>query len=182
MGLFEHLPTPAISLDPDIRILKANIRAQSLLGWRSPPAEPVSFTQFLASTEISAFTRFFQHLACDRELVLTIGIFPRYNLGYQSPSKERERRGESLLLLDRNDIYFTGCGGKCLHTAILEAEYQENPGGIVLVNEKMEMISCNNEFVKIWNIPQEIIHHAMNRPACRSLWGLLSTRRASSTG
>lgn len=157
MGLFEHLPTPAISLDPQARIKKANARAKSLFDWQAAPAEPVSFTQFLASTEVPAFLHFYRHLAPDREAILTTAIFPRGNLRVPVTIKgTKTPEGESLLLLDRNDICFTGCGGKCLHATILEAEYQENPGGIVLVNEKREMISCNNEFLKIWNIPREI--------------------------
>ncbi len=157
MGLFEYLPTPAISLDPNARILRANIRARSLFGWRFIPVEPIQFTLYLASSEIPAFTHFYRRLETDRELVLSTGIFPQHNLrvpvtikGTKSPD------GESILILDRNDASFTGCGGKCLHAAILETEYQENPGGIVLVNEEMEMVSFNNEFVKIWNIPPEI--------------------------
>jgi len=166
MGLFEHLPTPVIFLDPNIRILKANIRAQSLFGWQSPPPEPVCFTQYLASTEIPAFTDFYHHLAAERELIFTTGIFPQHNLRVPVTIKgTRTPDGGSILIIDRNDACFTGCGGMCLHAAILESEYQGNPGGIVLVNEKMELISFNSEFVKIWNIPPEI-QQSRDEQAC----------------
>ena len=166
MGLFEHLPTPAVSLDPNARIIEANIRAQSLFGWRSVPIEPILFTFYLAASEIQAFTHFHRQLEAGRELVLSTGIFPQHNLrvpvtirGTKTPG------GESILILDRNDASFTGCGGKCLHTTILESEYQENPGGIVLVNEKMEIISFNHEFVNIWNIPPAV-QHSRDELAC----------------
>jgi len=166
MGLFEHLPIPAIFLDPDTRILRANSRALSLFGWQSPPAEPVLFSQFLASAEIPAFTDFYRQLAIDRELILTTGLFPQHNLRVPVTIKgTRAPGGEAILLIDRNDACFTGCGGKCLHAAILETEYQKNPGGIALVNEKMELISFNSEYVKIWNIPPETLHSRDER-AC----------------
>ena len=158
MGLFEHLPIPAIFLDPNTRILKANNRALSLFGWQSPPSEPVLFTQYLASAEIPAFTDFYRQLAIDRELILTTGLFPQHTLRVPVTIKgTRAPGGEAILLIDRNDACFTGCGGKCLHAAILETEYQKNPGGIALVSERMELISFNSEFVKIWNIPPEIL-------------------------
>lgn len=171
MGIFEHLPTPAITLDAQAWILKANNRARSLFGWPSPPSEPKLFTQFLASAEIPAFTSFHRHLSAGRDSLLTTGIFPQHNL--RIPVTIRGTRGpdgEFILLIDRNDACFTGCGGRCLHDAILETEYQENPGGIVLVNDKMEMISFNSEFVKIWNLPRELLQTRDERACLRLIW------------
>jgi PAS domain-containing protein len=65
--------------------------------------------------------------------------------------------GDRIFLLNRQDTYTNGCGEKCLHAAILEAQYQHNPGGILLVNREREKISFNNEFVKMWGIPPEIL-------------------------
>lgn len=167
MPLFEHLPTPAIHLDRNARIIRANSRAQSLFGWRAtPPSEAVIFTRYLASDDIPAFARFYKHLTADRESVFSTTLYPEKNLRVPVTIKGTATDdGERIFLINRNDSYSSGCGGKCLYAVILEAEYQENPGGILLVNEKMEMVSFNNEFIKIWNIPPEILQ-ARDEKAC----------------
>ncbi len=39
---------------------------------------------------------------------------------------------------------------------LLKAQYQSNPGGILLVNKEMKMISFNKEFIAMWGIPPEL--------------------------
>lgn len=46
----------------------------------------------------------------------------------------------------------------CNRLDILEVQYERNPAGILLVNEKMEMLSYNQEFLRMWSIPVHILN------------------------
>jgi diguanylate cyclase (GGDEF)-like protein len=157
MQLFDYLPTPALHLDNDSRILQVNYKAQDLFGWQDPPPEYPRFTALMDPAEIPHFTQFFEEIDRNPPKVLstTLLLASRNRLPVTIKASPTVNGGR-LFLLQPSDLYNYGCSDKCLHSAILEAQYQNNPGGILLVNGRMEMISFNQEFVRIWDIPPEI--------------------------
>jgi diguanylate cyclase (GGDEF)-like protein/PAS domain S-box-containing protein len=157
MQLFDYLPTPALHLDTDSRILQVNYKAQDLFGWQDPPPEYPHFTSLMDPAELPHFTRFFEGIDRNPPKVLstTLLLASRNRLPVTIKASPTVNGGR-LFLLQPSDLYNYGCSDKCLHSAILEAQYQNNPGGILLVNGRMEMISFNQEFVRIWDIPPEI--------------------------
>ncbi len=157
MDIFEHLPSAAMHLDSACRVLKMNGCARKLFNQQQSDNLFSPFSDLLISKDIPAFTAFVQKLTVDLPETFTTTLLPTPET--QIPTTlwgSLTADGEYIFILQPQNVYSTGCGSKCRHAAILEAQYQNNPGGILLVNGQMEMISFNQEFVRIWNIPEEI--------------------------
>jgi PAS domain-containing protein len=158
MQLFDHLPTPAVHLDSYGRILNVNSLAKTLPGWQNYPFKGSAFSRYLAQEDASLFNKAYNEVSEGQTLVFnaTLLVDPERPVPVTIKASKTDS-GDRIFLLNRQDTYTNGCGEKCLHAAILEAQYQHNPGGILLVNREREMISFNNEFVKMWGIPPEIL-------------------------
>lgn len=154
---FNDLPLAAIHLDADTRILHANDHANKLFAWQSPPPDPPFFTEFLQGDDISTFTQFFNNIESSHSTVYNTRLYlSAETITPVSINASLTEENKRIFLINRQDTWKSGCDESCLHAAILEAQYQNNPGGILLVNESMEMLSFNREFVNIWGIPAEV--------------------------
>src|SRR3989339_950950 len=58
--------------------------------------------------------------------------------------------------------------------AVLKAQQEKSLDGILVVNDKQEMISFNNNFVKMWDIPPHIVESESNEQAMRSVQRILA--------
>lgn len=156
MDLFYNLPVPAVHLGADTIILHSNRGASALLGWQEFPEHPVRFTSFLSPEEKNRFLDFFLKISSTPSTFNTslhFGPDLQKSITIKASSTTEK---SVILILNQQDAWTSGCGELCQHAAILEAQYQHNPGGILMVNDKMEMLSFNEEFVKIWGIPKDV--------------------------
>lgn len=157
MNLFDHLPESAILLDSDGVILRCNREAEREFGISTAQHSGSSFPALLDGAELDSFIAFFKTLRSEDALTHCTSL---KGLGEQpTPVTIQAKKTDTaqfILLLRKKDPRSTKCGGFCARGAILEAQYQNNPGGILLVNSQMEMISFNREFVRIWDIPEEV--------------------------
>ncbi|MDJ0621724.1 MAG: sensor domain-containing diguanylate cyclase [Desulfocapsaceae bacterium] len=172
--VFEDLPLPAIHLDAQTRILKANNHASELFTWQTFPAEPTYFTQFLPIEEIASFTAFYEKIATGLATVYNTTICLPGEVEAQVNIKASLTSNDNrIFLLNKQDAWKAGCDQSCRHAAVLEAQYQQNPGGILLVNGDMEMISFNQEFINIWEIPPEVQKSRDEKASLQSILGKL---------
>lgn len=148
MVLFDHLPSPALHLDKDARIVGVNTLGLSLFGWQTLPSSPPRFHDYLDQSIAEDFNEFYRQVTSEQLLSFNTNIhledvreLPVTIKASATPD------GGRIFLINRHDIYSSGCGEKCLNAALLEAQYEHNPGGILLVNDQMEMVSFNKEFV-----------------------------------
>lgn len=157
MDFFYNLPVPAIHLDADTNILHSNSGANALLGWQNLPENPVQFTSFLSPEDKITFLDYFGKISTTPSRFNTsIRLAPDIQKTISIKASSTTNENSHILVLNQQDAWTSGCGELCQHAAILEAQYQHNPGGILMVNDKMEMLSFNEEFIKIWGIPKEV--------------------------
>jgi diguanylate cyclase (GGDEF)-like protein len=158
MLFFNDLPLPAIHMDRETRILNSNSRAKNLFGWNSVVPEQQFFRNFLSPDETPSFDAFYNQIEDDRPKAFNTQL----NIPHLSPfsvtiKASVTEEGNRIFLLNEQDVWEAGCGKACRHASVLEAQYQNNPGGILLVNNKMEILSCNREFINIWEIPPAVL-------------------------
>jgi diguanylate cyclase (GGDEF)-like protein/PAS domain S-box-containing protein len=156
MHIFNNLPIPVVQLDPETRILLSNKMAHSLFEWKNVPEKLPRFTRFLDSDDTERFLDFYAGTTTtsslfNTTLVLAANVQKRITI-HATLTEE----GKRLCILTQQNAWSTGCNSHCEHAAILEAQYQHNPGGILMVGSDMKMLSFNKEFVQIWGIPKDI--------------------------
>lgn len=156
MDIFNNLPVPIIQLDAETRILLSNHGANALFGWENGPAGQPLFTNFIHTRETDRFLNFYAATDSTPSLLSTtlhLSDNRTERVTIKAALAEEDKR---IFLLNQQDFWTSGCGDFCQRAAILEAQYQHNPGGILMVNEKLEMLSYNDEFVKIWGISKAV--------------------------
>lgn len=156
MDFFYNLPVPALHLDPDTKILHSNSLASTLLGLESLTEEEILFTSLLPTEDKISFLEFYSNISKDSAKYSTTLHLSEEVQKPVTITASVTNEGSRIFVLNQQDAWNSGCGESCQHVAILEAQYQHNPGGILMVNDKMEMLSFNDEFVKIWDIPNEV--------------------------
>lgn len=156
MNIFNNLPVPSIQLDAEARILLSNHGANNLFGWENGPAGQPLFTSFIPKKETDRFFNFYAATDNSPSLFSTTLHLLDNRTERVTIKAARADADKRIFLLNRQDSWTGGCGGFCQHAVILEAQYQHNPGGILMVNEKMEMLSYNEAFIKIWNISKAV--------------------------
>ncbi|BHH85410.1 diguanylate cyclase domain-containing protein [Desulforhopalus sp. 52FAK] len=156
MDFFYNLPVPALHLNADAKILNSNRGADNLFGWEELPKTQTLFTSFLQADDKDLFLRFFQNISTIPTKHSTTIHLTDTNQQKITISASRNEGNDVIFLINQQDSWSAGCGELCQHAAILEAQYQHNPGGILMVNDKMEMLSFNDEFINIWGIPKEV--------------------------
>lgn len=157
MRLFDYLPSPALHLDKDAHIIDVNTPGLSLFGWHIPPSDIPRFSDYLPPEKQHDFEEFFQEITLEQPLSFNTLFHPGQDTKMPITIKASATPdGGRIFLINRQDIYSSGCGEKCFKAASLEAQYEQNPGGILLVNDQQEMVSFNKEFVAMWDIPSEI--------------------------
>ncbi len=157
MNIFENLPAAAIQLDAEWQVVKMNTEARKLFNNTRDSKTFAGFRDFLSPDDIPALSAFLQKLTVGMPQTFLITLLPESENSLCATLRAvLTADGGYIFIVQPQDVYTTGCGGTCRYAAVLEAQYQNNPGGILLVNGQMEMISFNQEFVRIWNIPPEI--------------------------
>lgn len=170
MELFKHLPIAALQVTADGKIIELNSRAKSLFG-ESEQIIDKDIREFITEQDTAKFTAFFKDIAIDPDLFVKLSLC----LPGNQPNAEVMIRGSiaasenRIFTIERCDPYGPGCSKKCRFSQILEAQFQFNPGGILLVNEKMEMLSFNKEFIRIWDISEEIQQSRDEQASIRSI-------------
>ena len=168
---FDHLPCPALLLQKDLTILKANETACSLLGITCPADAPLSLASLCARDAFKALWKSLSLLKTGerKNSTLTLGRPGRETLSARIGLSLLPDQKVLLLLTDCEQTQDTVSEQNTLR--ILEKQYQHNPAGILLVNDKMEMLSYNRQFLQMWNIPP---HVRQNRDDNESLQAVLS--------
>ncbi|MEE4243679.1 MAG: diguanylate cyclase [Desulfopila sp.] len=157
MNIFENLPSAALQLDAEWRVVKMNAEARKLLRCNQGNKTLPEFRDFLNADDIPAFSAFLKKLSVSIPQTFSTILIPKAEIPISITLRASLTHDENyILILHPQNVYTNGCGSTCRHAAILEAQYHNNPGGILLVNGNMEMISFNQEFVRIWNLPLEI--------------------------
>lgn len=157
--IFNNLPSPAIQIANDLTILRINKLAEEqfslnrLLG----KGKDVSFSRLISASDKSSFMHFLETPDPLNNLHFSTSLISQ-NLEQHDVQVKASTLddGSHLLLLNQNTFNAQGCNAPCLHSQVLDAQYQFNPGGILIVNSKMEMISFNQEFIHMWDIPESI--------------------------
>jgi len=156
MELFQHLPCPAFILEEDFIISRANDAASSLFDHYALNEGNIPLASLCSQDTVDDLREAVSSSAPDNRIKQTITM---YN-GDSDPITV----GGCLRMLPDNSILFLltehdrdkSCSPGCRKLRILEEQYQHNPAGILLVNDRMEMISYNRRFLELWHIPEHI--------------------------
>lgn len=156
MHILNDLPVPAIKLSPETKIVLSNKGAHTLFEWKNLPAKEPLFTDFLSDADKEEFLDFFATISNTPSIfstTLQLSLLSKKRITIKATKTEEHDR---IFLLHQQESWKSGCRELCEHAAILEAQYHHNPGGILMVNPKMEMLSFNQKFLKMWAIPIQI--------------------------
>lgn len=156
MHIFNNFPVPVIKLSPDTRILLSNTGANTLFDGQDIRATQPLFTNFLSEENKVAFLAFFAATSSTPSKFSTTLQISSLNQKRVTIQATKTDQHDRILLIHQQSVWHSGCNEPCEHAAILDAQYQHNPGGILMVNTKMEMLSYNDEFLKMWEIPAHI--------------------------
>lgn len=157
--IFNNLPSPAIQIANDLKILRVNKLAeeQFSLDRLLENNKIVCFSRLISASDKSSFLHFLETPDPLNNLHFSTSLISQ-NLAQHDVQVKASTLddGSHLLLLNKNTPNSQGCNAPCIHSQVLDAQYQFNPGGILIVNSKMEMISFNQEFIHMWDIPESI--------------------------
>ncbi|WP_457577751.1 diguanylate cyclase domain-containing protein [Desulfomarina sp.] len=152
--MLNDLPCPAFELQPDARILRLNPLA----------------TKFFNCEHSSPINQFFQNFLEKKYRPDFVRILKRVKYGdpvqYEATLATQPGHAGPLTLklsrLSNNNLLALVYQEKLLQSSgvqentLLQEQYRQNPAGILLINDKMEMISYNSEFLRMWRIPHFI--------------------------
>lgn len=157
MELFHHLPVPAFHLDRDGTILQVNSHGASLLKLPEQSLLQIAFTDLLPEDSRKKFTDFFHQIrtagSASCRVLLLLPESGRSPVVIKGSSLARE---DALLLLDHGQEFEEQTEDAQTLAILQEAQYHHNPCGILLVNDRMEMVSFNEAFIKMWEISPEL--------------------------
>ena len=156
MHIFNNLPIPVIQLDHKAQITLSNRSANQLFEWKNFPTKRPHFTQFLHASEINEFLDFYSAIDSNPILFSTSLHLSPLNKKRITIKATKTDQGNRIFLLNQQDAWSSGCGELCEHAAILEAQYQHNPGGILIISDENKILSYNDEFITIWGIPKHL--------------------------
>ncbi|HEB68255.1 MAG TPA: diguanylate cyclase [Desulfobulbus sp.] len=171
MILFDHLPCPALLMHEDLTILQANEAVCSLLSDCNLEDDMVSLSTLCAPEEVEALRDTLSELEAggQKNITLTFNRPGHDDLATRIALSRLPEQKVLLLLTDCRQRQETVSGRNKLR--ILEEQYEHNPAGILLVNDRMEMLSYNRQFLQMWNIP---VHVQQNRDDNESLQTVLA--------
>ncbi len=152
--MFNDLPCPALELQPDARILRLNPLAAEFFNCDHSSLTDLFFQDFLAKQYRSTFPHVLKQVKNGDpvQYEATLATQP----GHAEPiTLKLSRLGNSNLLALVYREKLLQSPGDREHT-LLQEQYRHNPAGILLVNDRMEMISYNSEFLRMWKIPHFI--------------------------
>jgi diguanylate cyclase (GGDEF)-like protein len=154
--IFDHLPQPALLLQHDLIILNANPAACELLGCNSSDIAGTSLTTFCDQTTGTTLQAGMASLTTGKHTNISIRLKSTAQHIFPVQVSLTMIPDNSVLVLIAEFTRGQSCIPGCHKLRILEEQYQHNPAGILLVNDKMEMLSYNRQFLKMWKIPAQV--------------------------
>ena len=178
MILLDHLPCPALLMQKDLTILQANEAMFDLFGKTCPADGSLSLSTLCAPEELKTLRETLSVLETGgkKNIPLTLSLPEHEDLPARIALSLLPDQNILLLLTAYEQEQDSVADHNKLR--ILEKQYQHNPAGILLVNDKMEMLSYNREFLRMWNIPS---HVRQNRDDNESLQAVLSQVKNTDT-
>lgn len=150
--MFAQLPCAALILEPDLTILQANPLAADMFGDRIDKENKIPLGHLLADGGrkeiLNRFPSSNQPVSLETHVTNSVNKLIPVTL-----KVSRLENNNFLLLIDEKTGPATECGLECSDLRILQVQYKHNPAGILLVNEQLEMLSYNDEFIRMWAIP-----------------------------
>ena len=155
----------------DLTILQANEAVCCLLSDCNLEDDMVSLSTLCAPEEVEALRDTLSELEAggQKNITLTFNRPGHDDLATRIALSRLPEQKVLLLLTDCRQRQETVSGRNKLR--ILEEQYEHNPAGILLVNDRMEMLSYNRQFLQMWNIP---VHVQQNRDDNESLQTVLA--------
>jgi len=157
MDLFAHLPCPALILARDFTISRANPAASSLFDLKDCPEPSLPLSRLCPPSLVSELRDGVFALAMSGEKIKrTIDMQTLNGCSVTVGACLSRLEGDQALMLLTEHDEDRSCTPGCRKLRLLEAQYQNNPAGILLVDAEMRMLSFNHRFVEMWNIPEEV--------------------------
>ncbi|HHB77436.1 MAG TPA: diguanylate cyclase [Desulfobulbus sp.] len=156
MELFQHLPCPAFILEQDFIISRANDAASLLFDHYSFSQENIPLASLCTLDTAHGLREAVFPSKAGEHIKRTITMFNGDPDPITVGACLRVLPDNTVLLLLSEHDRDKGCSPGCRRLRILEEQYQHNPAGILLVNDRMEMISYNRRFLEMWHIPEHI--------------------------
>ena len=155
-ALVNSLPCAALLLDNDLTILHCNPMALAIVANETTQLQGKFFTDFIADNQQTEATETLRKVGSTTPLA-TFFQTQRDGATTDTVSIKASRLADtSLLLLLESQSKTTARQETVKRLEILEAQYQNNPTGILLVDEKMQMLSYNKAFLRMWSIPGHV--------------------------
>ena len=156
MELFPHLPCPAFILEHDFTISRANDVASLLFNKFTFNNCNIPLSSICPQKTADDLHSAVFHAKDGHRIKQTITMFNRGPDPITVGACLRMLPDKTTLLLLTEHGRDKSCAPGCRKLRILEEQYEHNPAGILLVNDKMEMISYNRRFLEMWHIPEHI--------------------------
>ncbi|WP_028582550.1 sensor domain-containing diguanylate cyclase [Desulfogranum japonicum] len=157
--LLQTLPVPALILEPNLHIRLINNQAAVLLHFS--PGLSCYFPDYLHHDyRLSAENHIRQH--ADSESTQELDFVSKLANGTMLNLCLSQPHTKVILLVLQQENRPMECLTGCREYHLLQAQYHHNPAGILLVNEKMEMLSFNRQFLTMWSIPEQIVQNKNN--------------------
>ncbi len=156
MDLFQYLPCPAFIFEEDFIISRANDAASSLFNHYAFNEGNVPLASLCSQNTIDDLREAVSPSTIDNRIKRTITMYNGDLDPITVGACLRILPDNTVLLLLTEHDRDKSCSPGCRKLRILEEQYQHNPAGILLVNDRMEMISYNRRFLELWHIPEHI--------------------------
>ena len=155
LALLNSLPCAALLLDTELTISMCNPMALAILANETTSIQDLAFTDCIADDQQSTTAAKLRQVGMSP--ITTSFTLKRNGIAAETIDLKVSRLPDTSLLLLLEIKPVTALSKETTkHLQILEAQYEKNPAGILLVNERMEMLSYNKEFLRMWSIPDHI--------------------------
>ncbi len=153
--MFSHLPVPALLLDNEQRIRQANALCCALFAMEGNRVQGSLLPHLIAISPRTLAAI----LDKGQDAPASSACWKLTHSNQVSVTLKTNRLDDNttLVILDEKQVSDPlKCPDSCRHGQILETLYQESPMGILLLNHRMEILSCNTIFLEIWHLPGQI--------------------------
>ena len=157
MDLFAYLPCPALILTRNFTIARANSAATSLFALPYQLDDGLHLSCLCSSSLAADLQNALATVVSrERKIKKTMEMKALNGQPVTVGASLSWLEGEQALMLLTEHDKDRSCVPGCQKLRLLEAQYQNNPAGILLVDADMHMLSFNQRFIEMWNIPEEV--------------------------
>lgn len=153
MEIFDHLPFPALLLKKNLTVFKMNTRASVLLDKECFFESPLACSSLWRKETLRELQDAVTTLDVGEQKKTCISLRPAAGTPFSGEATLSLLPDADLLLILNNSLAPQCKDDERQRLNLLEKQYEYNPAGILLVNAKLEMISYNQQFLQMWNIP-----------------------------